>query len=57
MNFSADKFKPFTNRTGPILAIFHKALGIAKRLIGFFSLTEEERLMAGIYRDGEERDG
>jgi hypothetical protein len=56
MNFSTKKYKPTINRLGHILAILPKALGIARRLIEFFKLTEEERLMAGIYRGGEGRD-
>lgn len=57
MDFSVEKYKPYINRLGHIMAIFPKALGIARRLIEFFKLTDEERLMAGIYRGGEGREG
>jgi hypothetical protein len=45
------------NRPDPLSAIFQTVRAIAKRLTGFFTLSEEERLRAGIYLGGEGRDG
>ncbi len=43
-------------RSGPFLAVLRTVQGFIRRLIGFFTLTEEERLKAGIYRGGGGRD-
>lgn len=43
------------NRQGPFLAVLHTGLGIVRLLIGFFTLTQEDRLIAGIY-DGRQRE-
>jgi hypothetical protein len=56
MDIQADKFKSDTNRLGPFSAILHTGLGIIRWLIGFVTLTEEDRLKAGIYLGGEGRD-
>ena len=45
------------NQQGPFSAILHTVLGIVRRLIEFFTLTEEDRLTAGIHLGGEGRDG
>jgi hypothetical protein len=36
---------------------WYSVLDLARRLIGFFMLTDEDRRKAGIYRGGEGRDG
>jgi hypothetical protein len=56
MDISADKNKSGVNRLGPLSAILHTGLGIIRWLIGFVTLTEEDRLKAGIYLGGEGRD-
>lgn len=56
MDISADKYKLVINQPGHILAVLHTMLGIVRGLLGFFTLTEEERLKAGIYLGGEGRD-
>jgi hypothetical protein len=56
MDIQADKFKSDTNRLGPFSAVLQTGLGIVRWLIGFFTLTEEDRLKAGIYLGGEGRD-
>ena len=53
MVISADKYKSDGNRPGPFSAVLHTVLGIAGWLIGFFTLTEVDRLKAGIYVGGE----
>ena len=44
------------NRTDPLLAIWNTVLDIVRWPIKFFTLTEEDRLKAGIYTSGEEQD-
>jgi len=39
------------------MVVLRTLLGIVRWLIGFFALTEEERVMAGIHVGGEGRDG
>jgi len=53
----SDKYISNVNQPGPSSAVLHTVLGIVKWLIGFFTLTEEDRLTAGIHVGGEERDG
>ena len=57
MDNLSDKYISNVNRPGPFSAVLHSVLGIARWLIGFFALTEEDRLKAGIYVGGEGRDG
>jgi hypothetical protein len=52
MDISADKYKSDGNRAGPFLAVLQTVRGIAGWLIGFFTLTEADRLKAGIYVGG-----
>jgi hypothetical protein len=47
---------PDTNPPNPILALFQKIPGIAKRFTGLFQLSEEDNQKAGIYLGGEGRD-
>jgi hypothetical protein len=56
MDIFAGKYKSDKNRLAPLSAVFHAGLGIVRWLIGFFRLTEEDRLKAGVYSGGEERD-
>ena len=53
----SDKYISNVNQPGAFSAVLHNVLGIVRRLIGFFTLTEEDRLMAGIRVGGEGRDG
>jgi hypothetical protein len=48
MNISTNKDKLGVNRQNPSSAVIHNMLGIIRWLIGFFALTEEDRLKAGI---------
>jgi hypothetical protein len=57
MEIQPDKYKPYYGaRSGPFLAVFRTVRGIARQLIGFFMLTESERLKAGIYVSNQESD-
>jgi hypothetical protein len=44
------------NRSDPLLAIWNTVQDIVRWPIKFFTLTEEDRLKAGIYTSGEEQD-
>ena len=44
------------NRPDPLLAIWKTVQDIVRLPIKFFTLTEEDRLKAGIYTSGEEQD-
>jgi hypothetical protein len=44
------------NRPGPRLALVQAVRGMVGRLVGFFVLTEAERLKVGIYLGGMEQD-
>jgi hypothetical protein len=44
------------NRPDPLLAIWNTVQDIARWPVKFFTLTEEDRLKAGIYTNGEEQD-
>ena len=56
MHILSDKSISNVNRPGPFSAVLNTVLGIIGWLIGFFTLTEEERSMAGIYLGSEGRD-
>ena len=56
MDISADKSKSYGTQSNPFLAVKQTIQGFVMRLIGIFTLTEEERLKAGIYIGGEGRD-
>jgi len=53
MDASTYKYKPGTDRPGHFSDLFQSLLGMVSRLIGFFTLTEEDRLKAGIYVRGD----
>ena len=57
MGISTEKQKSHFNRQGISLTVLHTLLGIFSWLIGFFRLTDEERLEAGIDVGSKERDG
>ena len=49
MDISADKGKTNGTRTDSYSAGIHFGLGIFSRLIGIFTLTESDRMKAGIH--------
>jgi len=56
MNIPANINKSGGNRTAPFAVIWRTVLGIAKWLIGFFTLPEADRLDAGVFVNSNERD-
>lgn len=56
MDISADKYNPDGNQSNPLLAVLRTVQGLFSRLTGIFTLTEEERLKAGIYTGGQGRE-
>jgi hypothetical protein len=56
MDISVDKYKSDDNPSNPFFAVMRNIQGFVRELIRFFTLTEEERLKAGIYRGGGGRD-
>ncbi len=57
MDISSDKNKPYYgSRSGPFVAVLRTIEDFFNRLIGLFTLTEDEQTKAGIYLGGEERD-
>jgi hypothetical protein len=56
MDISADKYKSDGNQSNPFFVVMRTIQAFTRRLIGYFTLTEEERLKAGIYRGGGGRD-
>ena len=58
MDISTDQYKSMGNQSGPFpFVLYRTVLGIFRRLVGIFTLTEEDRLQAGIHIGGEERGG
>jgi hypothetical protein len=55
MDISVDKSELDGNRLGPFLAVSQTVRDIVRRLIGFFELTESDKLKAGIDVSGEGR--
>ena len=49
MGIQSDKNISNINLLGPFSAVLLPLLGIARWLVRFFTLTEEDRLAAGIY--------
>jgi hypothetical protein len=56
MDTLIDETKPGENQPNPFSAVLQAARGIANKLVGFFMVSEEERLQAGIVLRGDERD-
>ncbi|MBN2500021.1 MAG: hypothetical protein JXB38_04580 [Anaerolineales bacterium] len=57
MDISADKYESEGNNLGLFLAVLHTLSGIIREMIGFFTLTEGERLEAGVVIGNQWRDG
>jgi len=51
MDISADKFISEANQTNSFFSWVKAVIIKTRRLIGFFNLTEEDRIKAGIYSD------
>jgi len=56
MDISADNYKSDINRPNIFSTVLQTLLGTVRWLVGFFTLTEEDRILAGIYLDSKERD-
>jgi hypothetical protein len=56
MEIPSDKYEPDETQPKPVTGVVQTMQGIARRLIVFFTLVEEDRLEAGIYVGGEGRD-
>ena len=56
MDISADKSKSDSERSRPLFAVLQTIRGFIGGLIGFFTLTEEERLEAGVMVGNQSRD-
>ncbi len=48
MDMSSDQYQSKVSRQGTLSALLVTVLSLARRLIGFFMLTEEDRSEAGI---------
>jgi hypothetical protein len=57
MDILSEKYIQNINRPAPFSAVLHAVPGIVRWLIRFFTLTEEDRLAAGIYVGGKGHDG
>lgn len=57
MGILSGKSSSNDNQTSPIAVVVHKLQDIVRWLNGFFTLSEEDRVKAGIYHGGEGRDG
>jgi hypothetical protein len=53
MELSTDKFDSKINQSNFLLKLIHLLKGIARLIIGFFRVTDEDRIAAGIRIDGE----
>ena len=56
MDISSDGNSSDMNQTNPLSAVLHSLLGLVRRVIGFFVLTEADKFKAGIYTGSQERD-
>jgi hypothetical protein len=56
LDISSDGHDSQANRPGALLALVQTVRAMAGWLIGFFALTDAERLYGGIYLGGMERD-
>ena len=56
MDTSAEKYASDDNRTEPFVNVLKTVRGFFRRMIGFFMLSEEDQLKAGIHVGGEGRD-
>jgi hypothetical protein len=55
MDIPSDDYKPNSGNR-PFLTVLRTVSGLFRRLIGIFTLTEDDRSKAGIYLGGEGRD-
>jgi hypothetical protein len=53
MDISAEENKPDMKHPGPLLTVLQTVKEVTRRLIGFFVLSKEEQLQAGIGFRGE----
>jgi hypothetical protein len=56
MDISVEKNKSESNCPGSFFTVLRIVQGLARRMMGIFALTEEEREKAGIFLGGEGRD-
>ena len=49
MDISTDEYKSEVNRPGLFWAVLQTLGGLIREMIEFFTLTEEERLEAGVF--------
>ena len=56
MEISGDQDQSDAKRADPLFALSQTVRGFVRRMIGIFTLTEEERLKAGIFLGGEGRE-
>lgn len=54
MEFQSNGNPTDENQPGPFLTVLNNVLGIGRWLTWFFTLTEEERVLAGVYVPGDE---
>ncbi len=58
MDISTDQYKSTSTQPGPFPSVFYRnLLGIFRRVVGIFILTDADRLKAGIHTGDEGRDG
>lgn len=57
MDTLSDKYDSNSYRPNPFSIVLNTILGFVRWLAGFFMLTEEDKLAAGISVDGKDRDG
>jgi hypothetical protein len=55
MDISVEQNKPDVSRPSPLPAVLQAVKDVTRRLIGFFVLSKEEQLQAGIDFRGKER--
>ena len=55
MDIPSEKYKSEESQPAPISTVLQTVTGFVSSVIGFFSLTEEERLQAGINERDEGR--
>lgn len=53
MDISTDKFDPKIDQPNVFLKFIHILNGITRLMIGFFTVTDEDRIAAGIRTDCE----
>ena len=56
MDISAEHYKSYINRPSYFSVVYHTVQGIVRWLIELFTLTEEDRISAGIYLGNEGHD-